>query len=258
MSNSSIEEKRSIAKEFLLTSPPGQFQKTLTDLNSILNCDNSIPSVLSREFVNEVESIYNDRTGRTSILKQSKGICDDDEVDGDEFGKSLKESFQKYVDSHYKGKGVESNYCIHKQRNHDVLYEIFVYAERIKLKQFHAGSWFAKYSIVRDASKNAFSISGEVVIHAHSFENGNVHVKSNVTLPSKSISHSSTEVIATIQKWDEEHVLRPLKRVYDDLSSNLLKTMRRVMPVTRTKFDWNFNGHTFVRAMEKNMQNKHN
>ena len=272
MSNTTIETKRNIAKQFLLSSPPGQFQQTLVDLQAIFdnsnNNDNHQSSsiLLSRDFVNEVQKEYNSNTGRGVLLQQKEDSINND----DDFGKSLKDSFQNYVDTYYKGKDVESNYCVSNTTTNDsntTTYKIIIYAERIKLKQFHAGSWFAKYTIsttkTSDENKRNCIIDGAAILHGHSFENGNVHVKSNITLPSKQLqiqtSSSSTttcqDIINVIQSWDEEYILRPLKGMYDDLSSNVLKKIRRVMPVTRTKFDWNLSGHRFVRAMEKDVQN---
>ena len=273
MSNTTIETKRNIAKKFLLSAPPGQFQQTLVDLQAIFDNDNQ--SSLSRDFVNEVQKEYNSNTGRNVLLKQTEDSNSNDHHinDDDDFGKSLKDSFQNYVDKHYKGKDVESNFCVVNtttattQTNEKNLgsYEIMIYAERIKLKQFHAGSWFTKYTISNTASDDAnhgkYIIDGVAILRGNSFENGNINVKSNITLPSKRIQTSSSassleeEIINVIQSWDEEYILRPLKGMYDDLSSNVLKKIRRIMPVTRTKFDWNLSGHRFVRAMEKDVQN---
>ncbi len=269
MATSMVNEQRQIAKKFLLASPPGQFQQTLMDLNAILdNDENYAPTtttILSRDFINHVQAEYNSNTGR-EVLLQSKTHGSEEEDDSttiDEFGKSLKVSFQNYTEKHYRGKDVESNYCVTITNNTEQskVYEIIVYAERIKLKQFHAGSWFAKYTITANEEKknSEYTVSGVVLLHGHSFEDGNVHVHTNVTLPSKVIqSLSSTAmaeaIINVIQSWDEEHVLRPLKGLYHDLSSDLLKKVRRVMPVTRTKFDWNLSGHRFIRAMERDVQ----
>ena len=289
-----MNEKRKIAKQFLLSSPPGQFQQTLKDLNDILTIHNDSANhvtntILSREFVNQVQNEFNTKTGReVLILLQNNNQKDADNTNAaknndiseneenaeeDKLGKSLKASLQKYMDKYYKNKNVESNYHLtsNQSRNNGCYsYEIMVYAERIMLKQYHTGAWFAKYTIVQNdngnnnnSERNEYTLSGVVLLHGHSFEDGNVHVQSNVTLPSKiiqvqqspeSMSLLSEKIMDTIQNWDEEYVLRPLKGMYDGLSTDLLKRMRRVMPVTRTKFDWNnLSGHRFVKAIEKDV-----
>ena len=80
-----------------------------------------------------------------------------------------------------------------------------------------------------------------------------MQLKSKVEFPSKEIEDTASlvdDIMDQIQKWDEENVISPLRNVYNDMSSDILKKMRRVMPVTRTKFNWNIEGHRFVKTME--------
>ncbi len=256
----SIEEKRCIAKEILVSCPPGQFQESLSNLHSIFsNPDDNSNTVLSRDFVQEIESIYNSQTGRDVLLK--KGVDGDDD-DDDVFGKGLDLSFQKYIEEHYSinnHNGVESHFTIQKVSSR---YEIKLYGQRIKIPQYNTGSWYAKY-IINRMGDNTIVLNGSVDIFCHAFENGNVQLKSKVNIPPQTLERSPSsassladEVIKCIQRVEEELVVQPLKCAYKDMSNDILKKMRRVMPVTRTKFDWKVDGHNFMNTIVMNVHDK--
>ena len=261
MQSSSIND---VVKTLLLSSPPGQFDETLSNIQFIVspNDDNNNSMLLSNEFIQEVKEEYNHQTGR-SILSMTTNTTATN--NNDEFETNLHTSFQTYIQNHYSSKGVESNYNIIYKPN-ESSYDIHVYAERIKLPQYNTGSWYAKYVIKRlidsnDGSNSKMIISGVVDIHTHAFENGNVQLQSKTTFPpqtietksstSSSLSALAEQIISHVQKWDEEYIIQPLKHVYNDMSNDILKKMRRVMPVTRRKFDWNVEGHRFMNILHQ-------
>lgn len=50
-------------------------------------------------------------------------------------------------------------------------------------------------------------------------------------------------IVEKIQSWEEDHVVTPFHEAYENLGTGALNKLRRVMPVTRTKFDWNVASH---------------
>lgn len=217
-----MSDEERILKHFLLSSPPGQFDLILEDLKAL--------SELSPEFVEQTRSEYNSRTGK-EVLQSTENL---------EFG-NLQQDLGNYVDKFYKSKDVNSNYVIASSEGGA---NIIIYAERIQLQQFHSGSWTARYSIEKD--EDSITISGKVVLHVHTFESGNLQLNSTTDFPSSKVSMAG--IVAQIQKWDEE-LMQNLDSIYENMSSNILKKLRRVMPVTRTRFDWNIAGHRGVRQL---------
>jgi hypothetical protein len=226
-----------IAKHLLLSSPPGQFHLVLQDLTEIVSP--------SQEWIETVRKEYNSRTGREALLDQQQ------QDQSDSLG--LNDNMQQYIDDFHSSKGVQSNHVI-SHPNNDGLVTILLYAERIQLQQYHAGSWTARYFINENDGNGTVSMSGTLVIHAHTFEIGNLQLKSIVNLPV--VETSKSGIFQQIQKWEEESV-GTLRGIYDDMSGEVLKKLRRVMPVTRTRFDWkNAEGHKGIRQLGIEVQNR--
>mmetsp|Transcript_20606 Transcript_20606/g.30404 ORF Transcript_20606/g.30404 Transcript_20606/m.30404 type:complete len:238 (-) Transcript_20606:53-766(-) len=227
-----------IAKHLLLSSPPGQFHLVLQDLTEIV----SPP----QEWIATIRKEHDSRTGREALDQRDQQQQDQSDSLG------LKDNMQKYIDEFYSSKGVQSNHVI-SPPNNDGQVTILLYAERIQLQQYHAGSWTARYFINENDGNDTVSMSGTIVIHAHTFENGNLQLKSIVDLPR--VETSKSGIFQQIQKWDEESVVT-LRGIYDDMSGEVLKKLRRVMPITRTRFDWNAEGHKGIRQLGIEVQNR--
>lgn len=226
-----------IAKHLLLSSPPGQFHLVLQDLTEIVSP--------SQEWIEAIRKEYNSRTGREALDHPQQ------QDQSDSLG--LKDNMQQYIDEFYSSKGVQSNHVISPPNNNGQI-TILLYAERIQLQQYHAGSWTARYLINENDGIGTVSMSGTLIIHAHTFESGNLQLKSIVDLPR--VETSKSGIFQQIQKWDEESV-GTLRGIYDDMSGEVLKKLRRVMPVTRTRFDWkNAEGHKGIRKLGIEVQNR--
>eukprot|EP00557_Chaetoceros_sp_GSL56_P012626 CAMPEP_0176478088 /NCGR_PEP_ID=MMETSP0200_2-20121128/997_1 /TAXON_ID=947934 /ORGANISM="Chaetoceros sp., Strain GSL56" /LENGTH=239 /DNA_ID=CAMNT_0017873997 /DNA_START=78 /DNA_END=797 /DNA_ORIENTATION=- len=224
-----------IVRELLLSSPPGQFDVILEDLRELLS---SPPN----EWIEKIRMEYNTLTGRQALF-QTTPVKSEDPL-------GLQEGMKLHVDKYYSGKGVQCNYVIDSSFSSGSVCSILLYAERIQLQQFHAGSWTAKYNITKN-DNNILCIKGKAILHAHAFENGNVQLKTTVEFPSVEIT--SKNVFQQIQIWDES-LVESLTAMYDEISSDALKKFRRVMPVTRTRFDWNLLGHRGIRQLGAEVQ----
>ncbi len=200
---------------------------------------------------------HQSRTGRRHILS-TKTTEEPDDKDEESTSSSLKQSLmnamKEYLTTFYSSKDVNANVQIimdddddEDDNNKEDKMTILLYAERIQLSQYHAGSWLSKYQL--DMSTPT-TISGKVVLRAHAFENGNVQMRSETDIPVQQVSllpnNDDTDntivakkVVEEITKLEEQHVLEPLHQVYNSMSNEYLKRFRRIMTVTRTKFDWN-------------------
>jgi len=134
--------------------------------------------------------------------------------------------------------------------------------ERIDSANYHAGSWASRWN-VQFLSNKEVVLSGHVEIYAHAYEEGrNFHLQSEHNFSSLTISSFSDEssllkdIVKQISSWETEKVAEPMRDVFQEISDSTLKSLRRVLPLTRTRMDWNVLTHRMVKMLETNPANK--
>jgi len=136
---------------------------------------------------------------------------------------------------------------------------VHTYAEKIDISNQHAGNWKAKWTIDSVESSSA-EVSGHVVVHSYVHEEGNVQLKINKEFPPVMVGESSliegeaaslaSGIVEQIMKW-ETIILGILASMNDDVSSDHLRSIRRVLPITKTKMNWDAVAHRSVKTLKK-------
>jgi len=130
---------------------------------------------------------------------------------------------------------------------------IVISGQHLNLRNFYCGGWSSKWEVV--FNQNSAQCSGVIQIHAHYFEEGNVQLQTSKNIDSQTfrVSDSSSlahDVLEMIQNSENE-LQRGLEEMYISMKDETLKSMRRVMTVTKTKFNWNISEHRLARHMRK-------
>jgi capping protein alpha len=87
-----------------------------------------------------------------------------------------------------------------------------------------------------DPSTN--ELSGEIKVDVHYYEDGNVRLLTTNTLEVVEIpGGSAVEVVKTIAKKEKEYQEK-LNDAFGQLSEGAFKNLRRQLPITRQKVDW--------------------
>jgi len=209
--------------------------------------------VLTPQILDELQKEYNSRTGREVLLEVAEDH-DDASNPKTDVALGLEKGMKHYIETFYSSRSVKCKTGIGREAENE--YSILLFAERINFQQFHTGSWTARYSVKYDPknnNSNLVRISGKMCLHAHTFENGNSQLKSTVVLPE--VQTTSSRIFQQIERWDEETVMS-LNNVYDGMSVNILKKLRRTIPVTRMRFDWNLIGQRGMRELGAEVQNR--
>mmetsp|Transcript_19847 Transcript_19847/g.39811 ORF Transcript_19847/g.39811 Transcript_19847/m.39811 type:complete len:270 (-) Transcript_19847:92-901(-) len=247
-------------KDILTSSPPGQFDQILTSLRSMIHKSKEA-ELLNPDFITALRSDWEESSGRSILAAATDGGSNSDGDAAectDESVQLLTKSMDDYLARHFSSAGVQAAQKIVRENDGgaDSAISVTVYVERIDLKNFNASSWKGTYSILPTSN----SLSGEVVICAHTFENGgNFQLHSKMKLDSTSFksaagSHRDAmawteEAVKKIETFEKEQVLGKLKEMYESMNSVHLKNLRRVMPVTRTKMEWNVLAHRLVHTL---------
>jgi capping protein (actin filament) muscle Z-line, alpha len=186
---------------------------------------NSITTVLSpfnriesdRYFVadSQQEFSYDHSTGEVSDVKEGN-------VSQTSQGKEVSSALAKYVSEHYPS---QSGYGVFPQQDGSLA--IAVVDSRYNPSNFWNGRWKAHYII------DGTSIKGKIELDVHYFEDGNVRLKTSKNI-SGSINGSVVAEIASLEKKYQDEVNRTLV----GLNDGAFKSLRRQLPVTRSKMTW--------------------
>jgi hypothetical protein len=125
---------------------------------------------------------------------------------------------------------------------------LLISAHNYNYKNFWSGEWLSFWQLKK--SSDAFEIIGDIKISTYYYEEGNVQFKlSNSfmgkTTTNKHDNESADQVINFIMK-SENKIQEDLEKVYDDLSENYLKPLRRRIPFTGQRMNWNLNQIAFT------------
>ena len=221
-----------ICRKILLSSSPGQFDTVVSNLTTIMTT-----SHLTDEFINDVRSAYN---------KQHNVI--EDITNKDESNQML-ETVHNKVDAHlsknFNTSEVETKYRVIEKSSNNFMVE--VNCDRVRLENCHSGSFTACYNL--DLNNN--TVDGKAEIVCHYFEDGNVQLATNVLFDSITVKPdpSLNNIFKQISRWENE-IISKLQSMFEGINENILKSVRRVLPISKTKFEWNANLHRMVKCLE--------
>lgn len=210
----SEEQKKDIAKWFLLNSPAGEIQYVAKDLKKVLNDDDVYNEAASEAFpvYNKAHMIilempcrtgdvlvtsygeidkneYLDpRTAQVAIVDHVKQICKevrpatDEELPSpyvEEFRCALEAELMKYVAEAYP-KGVCSVYCTNgkdvEEPGSNFELVVVISAARHSPQNFCNGSWRSIWNIEFRDDEQLLDLKGKLQVGAHYFEEGNVQL----------------------------------------------------------------------------------
>ena len=235
---------QAIIKSILLSAPPGQFDIILEDLRSLLP-KSSASSTLDPSFVAAVRSEWEASTGR-SVLASSESAG---ASSGNGCTDALSKAMDEYLALKFSSAGVRAAHDVTASAADTIT--IATYAERVDLHNHHAGSWKGSYTFCPSSG----SLCGSVSIRAHIWENGgNVQLHSDITLDAINVGTCPADdsekqaswaqgVVRQIEVWEDKDVMDQLTTMFDSVGNTYLKSLRRVMPITRTKMNWNVLAH---------------
>ena len=258
-------------KNILLGSPPGQFDIILDDLKVLLPKP-SVPTLLDPSTVSALRTEWEESTGRSTLATAAAtaagGGGDARNEDASELlVTSVSKAMDTYLASNFSCLGVRAAHTVTISRTVDdtpSTLTINTYAEKIDLHNYQVVSWKGCYAISLPLSSLSSNVlHGQIDVWAHSFENGgNYHLRSNITLHTDINKTTSTtcndidqksawasSVTQQIESWDKMEVMQKITELFESIHSTYLKRLRRVMPITRTKMDWNVAGHRVVRTL---------
>ncbi|KHN86008.1 F-actin-capping protein subunit alpha [Toxocara canis] len=163
--------------------------------------------------------------------------------------KALQEEADKYIESHYQETGIATVFTY----NNTVV--LCIESHRYQPKNFWLvfvfwnGRWRSQWTIPVGGNKSGQQeLKGLLKVQVHYYEDGNVQLVSTKEITAKvNVSADCTQTSKDVFKviWEEESKYEDaVQDNYQQMSSTTFKALRRQLPVTGVKFDWN-NSHAY-------------
>lgn len=274
------EERLQIAQHFLLSSPPCQFHEVLTDVKKILP-----DGLLTDPLAAGIARAHNVKSGRVVISPDDSKIvlCKLGEVDPTHYVDSksgqtisvdhlslsavaspdveytpdetlephraaIQKALNGYVSQRYATETAAAGVF-----SKDGKIVVVIVGEKPNLRNFWSGKWTSTWTISIEGG--SASVVGEIKVHAHYFEDGNVQMQSTKPIPKQDLSFSDSANLGSLLtahvKAAETAFHAGLDEMYGNMDEETFRAMRRLMPITRTKMDWNLSSVRMTRQIQR-------
>ncbi|KAL0281453.1 UNVERIFIED_CONTAM: hypothetical protein PYX00_002437 [Menopon gallinae] len=250
------EEKLRIVSDFILHSPPGEFNEVFNDVRTLLtkyNKDQLTPVKIDNVGHQSLITEHNDLTGFRFYDPRSKQSfkydhlrkeasdfqsCEPDPT-SEPWRSALEEKFLAYTNSHYKH-GV---CCVFgKSQGNEITLVACIEDHQFQPNNFWNGRWRSQFSITFAPGASSAELRGLLKVQVHYYEDGNVQlvstkdIKEDVTI--KDERQTAKEIIKIVEQAENGYQIA-ISENYQTMSDTTFKALRRQLPVTRTKIDWN-------------------
>ena len=276
------EERMQIAQHFMLSSPPGQLKDVTTDVKKLIPegvMTEALEMGIARAYNNKTNKIVKAPSGANVTLSTCGEIDATHYVDtsyGSAFSvnhitfetteesidtgmdasiESKRAALQSAVNSYVKSTLADNSSagCVYAKAGK---LTIVIAGEKTNLRNFWGGRWTSTWHVEWGASST--TCTGDIKIHAHYFEDGNTQLHSNKAIPAKtwgtSFSESGSSVADIIShiKDQEAELYQGLHLMYRNMDAETFKSIRRILPVTKLKMDWNATRNSLTKTLQQN------
>lgn len=122
-------------------------------------------------------------------------------------------------------------------------FQICSFAEKVDMQNMQTAYWKSSWTVTIISDTKA-ELSGSIEVHTYSYEDGNTQLQLSKPFAAESINETKGDqdssltngLVFKIAEW-EHQVLGILKGLHE-LTADSLKSIRRVLPITKTKMNW--------------------
>jgi len=264
-------QKMAIAANFVLNSPPAQISNVMDDVRTLVG-----PSVLSAD--REMQLLARSNKERYAAVDVDGGkvlLTPHGEMPGGLFldprkgvalevdhkaltakqsaeplaaavqtaldgARALREPIDTKMQEYAKGFLPDAVVTTYGSEGNGIKVVSCVSATLCDLNNYWAGSWSAEWSLEVPKGGSIGTLTGKVCVRVHYFEDGNVQLNDKGVFQCEcpaGADQVGAEFVDKV-KTHETKFLAKFEEIYSTLSESVLQGLRRRLPVTKTKFDW--------------------
>lgn len=256
---------------FVLQSPPGEINDVLNDVRAIVNDDESleqgilpalrdynlaqfitvdVPGTSHQTIVSDIARIpsddedqerFLDPRSKTSFkfdhlrLEATDSRPEESDIDVEPLRAALESSALAYISAHYHD-GVVAVFSVQPHNQ----FIVQIVANKYNPSNYWSGRWRSQYYIDFDSKM----IEGKVLVNVHYYEQGNVQLETShdLTIPipaavTTTAPNSASKILALID-IEESRLQKSYNDAYHEMAEKAFKGLRRALPLTRQKIDW--------------------
>jgi len=263
MSEVTEEELVEIANNFILNAPPGELMEVVTDIRALLPNESMINESAPRTFreYNTEQMVQVESPGHSHkvLITKYGEVADGEYLDpkggqvvsfdhikqevtgkrsiSDELDQSLeplRSAFEKYAFEYCQQHYPHGTTTVYGKDGQIV---VCISSARFNSHNFWNGRWRSVWTY------QGGELTGHFKICVHYYEDGNVQLNSDstqkVSVPEeKNPDATASAAVKAITKA-EHSFHQALDASYNTMGETTFKALRRALPITRTKIDWN-------------------
>ncbi|KAJ3074335.1 F-actin-capping protein [Podochytrium sp. JEL0797] len=266
MSSADRSETLATIAHFVSEAPPGELSNVLNDIRGLINDDELLQEGIAQPFadynVDTFLVVETENGGKVILTKHNRlengrfadhktkqsyvvdhvaqTVSDPQphefDADLESHRLALESAIESYTRDHYPN-GDAAVFSIEGTRS----LVVAIVNNKFNPSNFWNGRWISEWTVSLDST----DIHGDIKAHVHYYEDGNVQLKTSkqitASLGALIVSDPAdfaTIAAKTILKAETEYQMA-LNVSYGQISDTTFKSLRRALPITRTKLDWN-------------------
>lgn len=266
----SEDQKLSIAQRLISEAPPGEFKEVVNDVRTLLNDDTLVQESLAQSFAdynrNQLVSVKIDDSEHECLITDANDLKDGrffdprskqsfrfdhvrnqasefEAYETDEQAEAWRAALEKELTTYAKER-YPSGACtvVGTSQGESITLQVFLESHKFEAKNFWNGRWRSKWTVTFDTNQSEAELTGNIKSQIHYFEDGNVQLMTDRDVNEKiAVQNESATAkdIARVIRESEDAYQQSINENYQAMSDSTFKALRRQLPMTKQKIDWN-------------------